>query len=304
MSDDDPFEAHLDKNPGNYTPLSPLTFIERSATVYPEHASVVHGDRRYTWAETYGRCRRLAGALAGRGIGRGDTVAVMAPNTPEMYEAHFGVPMAGAVLNALNVLLDADAVAFCLVHGGAKALLTDWEFWPVVEEALAKLDRDILIVDILDPLAEDGGKRLGETDYESFLEEGEADFGWDLPADEWQAISLNYTSGTTGNPKGVVYHHRGAYLNALGNVLSWNMSHHPVYLWTLPMFHCNGWCFPWTLAALAGTSVCARKVTAGLVYDAIADNGVTHFCGAPIVLGPRRPRRRRRTAGNSITKSM
>ena len=285
MSDDDPFEAHLDKNPGNYTPLSPLTFIERSATVYPEHASVVHGDRRYTWAETYGRCRRLAGALAGRGIGRGDTVAVMAPNTPEMYEAHFGVPMAGAVLNALNVRLDADAVAFCLVHGGAKALLTDWEFWPVVEEALAKLDRDILIVDILDPLAEDGGKRLGETDYESFLEEGEADFGWDLPADEWQAISLNYTSGTTGNPKGVVYHHRGAYLNALGNVLSWNMSHHPVYLWTLPMFHCNGWCFPWTLAALAGTSVCARKVTAGLVYDAIADNGVTHFCGAPIVLG-------------------
>ena len=285
MSDHNPFEAHLDKNPGNYAALSPLTFIERSAAVYPEHTAVIHGDLRFTWAETYGRCRRLAGALAGRGIGRGDAVAIMAPNTPAMYEAHFGVPMASAVLNALNVRLDADTIAFCLEHGGAKVLLTDWEFSPVVESALAKIDRDILVVDIVDPLAEGGGKRLGEIDYESFLEEGEAGFAWDLPGDEWQAISLSYTSGTTGNPKGVVYHHRGAYLNALGNVLSWNMNHHPVYLWTLPMFHCNGWCFPWTLAALAGTSVCSRKVTAGGIYDAIADNGVTHFCGAPIVLG-------------------
>jgi fatty-acyl-CoA synthase len=285
MSDHNPFEAHLDKNPGNYAALSPLTFIERSAAVYPEHTAVIHGDLRFTWAETYGRCQRLAGALAGRGIGRGDAVAIMAPNTPAMYEAHFGVPMAGAVLNALNVRLDADTIAFCLEHGGAKVLLTDWEFSPVIESALAKIDRDILVIDIVDPLAEGGGKRLGEIDYESFLEEGEAGFAWDLPADEWQAISLSYTSGTTGNPKGVVYHHRGAYLNALGNVLSWNMNHHPVYLWTLPMFHCNGWCFPWTLAALAGTSVCSRKVTAGGIYDAIADNGVTHFCGAPIVLG-------------------
>ncbi len=285
MSDRNPFEAHLDKNLGNYAPLSPLTFIERSATVYPRHTAIIHGDKRFTWAETYARCRRLAGALAGRGIGLGDTVAVMAPNTPEMYEAHFGVPMAGAVLNAVIVRLGADTIALCLEHGGAKALLTDSEFSAVIEDALAQLDRDILVIDIVDPLVEGGGKRLGETDYESFLKEGKADFAWDLPADEWQAISLNYTSGTTGNPKGVVYHHRGAYLNALGNVLSWNMSHHPVYLWTLPMFHCNGWCFPWTLAALAGASVCSRKVTAGAIYDAIADHGVTHFCGAPIVLG-------------------
>ncbi len=278
-----PYETDLDRNPANYAPLSPLSFLPRAAAVFPERTAVVHGSQRRTWAEAYERCRRLASALAKRGLGKGDTVAVMAPNTPPMWEAHHGVPMAGAVLNALNVRLDAAAIAFILEHGEAKVLITDTEFAPVIEAALAGLDREILVIDIDDPQGP-GGKRLGSLDYEAFLAEGDPDFVWSLPGDEWDAISLNYTSGTTGNPKGVVYHHRGAYLNALGNVMVWGMAPHPVYLWTLPMFHCNGWCFPWTITALAGTHVCLRRVEAGAIYKAFADHGVTHLCGAPIVM--------------------
>lgn len=287
MSDAEPttnaYELGLDKVLANYRPLSPLSFLERAASVYPKHISVVHGEQRYTWAESYVRCRRLASALRKHGIGLGDTVAVMAPNIPAIFEAHFAVPMVGAVLNALNIRLDPKTIAFILDHGGAKVLITDKEFSGVIGEALELVQRELLIIDIDDPLAGEG-ELLGALTYEAFLVEGDPDFAWELPTDEWRAISLNYTSGTTGNPKGVVYHHRGAYLNALSNILAWDMGHHPVYLWTLPMFHCNGWCFPWTLAALAGTSVCLRKVSAKNIYDAVADHGVTHFCGAPIVL--------------------
>ena len=276
------FEQHLDKNAANYAPLTPLSFLERAAYVYPKRPSVIHGAQRYTWAETYARCRRLASALAKRGIGVGHTVAAMLPNTPPMYECHFGVPMAGAVLNALNTRLDAEAIAFMLDHGEARLLITDKEFAPTVEAALKLLKRKITVID-----AEDrefsGGKRLGEQTYEQLLAEGDPGFEWRWPKDEWEAISLNYTSGTTGNPKGVVYHHRGAYLNGVGNILVWGMPHHAVYLWTLPMFHCNGWCFPWTMAANAGTNVCLRRVEAKAVLDAIRDEKVTHYCGAPIV---------------------
>jgi fatty-acyl-CoA synthase len=278
-----PYETGLDKNAANFVPLSPIGFLLRSAAVYPNRTAVIHGEQRYTWREALERCRRLASALAKRGIGRGDTVAVMAPNVPALFEAHFGVPMAGAVLNALNIRLDADTIAFILKHGEAKALITDGEFAPVMSRALAQLDRKPLVIDIADPLGPDGD-RLGETDYETFLAEGDPGFAELTPADEWDAIALNYTSGTTGNPKGVVYHHRGAYLNALGNILSWGMPQHPVYLWTLPMFHCNGWCFPWTVTALAGTHVCLRRVEAGAIYDAIEQAGVTHLCGAPVVM--------------------
>ena len=279
-----PFESGLDRTPANFLPLTPLTFIERAATVWPDHASVIDGDRRFTWAETYARCRRLASALAGRGIGPGDCVAVFAPNVRAIYEATFAVPMLGAVLNTINIRLDAAAVAFILEHGEAKVLLADREFSPVVSDALSRMDRPPLAVDIDDPLAA-GGERIGEIEYEAFLDEGDPAFAWSGPDDEWRAISLNYTSGTTGNPKGVVYHHRGAYLNALSNIVGWNLAHHPVYLWTLPMFHCNGWCFPWSLAAVGGTSVCMRRVDAGAIYRAIAEEGVTHMCGAPVVLG-------------------
>ena len=278
------YETGLDQAAANYQPLSPLTFIERSAAVYPDRPAIIHGETRRTWAQTFTRCRRLASALSKQGIGEGDTVAVMGANTPELYECHFGVPVLGAVLNALNVRLDAETIAFILDHGEAKVLITDTEFSDTVKQALATSKANPIVIDIVDPLAETAGERLGELDYEALLETGDEDFDWRLPADEWQAISLNYTSGTTGNPKGVVYHHRGAYLNAIGNVMSWSMPHHPVYLWTLPMFHCNGWCFPWTLAALAGTSVCLRKVTAASIYAAIADDDVTHLCGAPIVM--------------------
>ena len=278
-----PYEAGLGKNAANFVPLSPIGFLLRAALVYPNRTSVIHGDQRYTWRETLERCRRLASALAKHGIGRGDTVAVMAPNVPAIFEAHFGVPMAGAVLNALNIRLDADTIAFILQHGEAKALITDGEFAPVIAQALAQLDKKPLVIDIADPLGPDG-ERLGELDYEALLAEGDPNFAELMPTDEWDAITLNYTSGTTGNPKGVVYHHRGAYLNALGNILVWSLPQHPVYLWTLAMFHCNGWCFPWTVTALAGTHVCLRRVEAGAIDEAIECDGVTHLCGAPVVM--------------------
>ncbi len=282
MQKSNPFEQDLDKNPANYAPLTPLQFIERAAYVYPDRLAVVHGVRRYTWRETYARCRRLASALERRGIGKGDTVAAMLANTPEMYECHFGVPMTGGVLNTLNTRLDADAIAFMLDHGEAKLLITDKEFSPIVEGALARLGRKIDVIDVEDPEFQ-GGKRLGAKTYEELLREGDPEFAWVWPEDEWQAISLNYTSGTTGDPKGVVYHHRGAYLNAICNITTWAMPHHAVYLWTLPMFHCNGWCFPWTMAANAGTNVCLRKVEAGKIFELIKQHKVSHYCGAPIV---------------------
>jgi 3-(methylthio)propionyl---CoA ligase len=277
-----PYAEGLEKNAANFVPLSPIGFLRRTAEVYPHRVSVIHGERRFTWAETFERCRRLASALAEHGIERGDTVAVMAPNIPEAFEATFGVPMAGAVLNALNIRLDADTIAFILKHGDAKVLLTDGEFAPVVKAALRKLDEKPLVIDIADPVHP--GERLGAMDYEHFIAGGDPDFAALTPHDEWDAIALNYTSGTTGNPKGVVYHHRGAYLNALGNILVWGMKQHPVYLWTLPIFHCNGWCFPWTVTAMAGTHVCLRRVEAGAIYDAIEHDGVTHLCGAPVVM--------------------
>jgi fatty-acyl-CoA synthase len=280
-----PFELDLDRNAANYAPLSPLSLIARTAYVYPDQMSVIHGSRRYTWRETYARSRRLASALARRGLGVGDTVAVMLANTPEMVECHFGVPMAGAVLNTLNTRLDAEAIAFMLNHGDARLLVTDREFAPTIEQALRLSGRTLPVIDVDDAHYQGDGRLLGEKDYEALLEEGDPEFEWSLPADEWQAISLNYTSGTTGNPKGVVYHHRGAYLNAVGNMIDWGMPRHAVYLWTLPMFHCNGWCFPWTMAANAGTNVCLRKVDAELIFDAIREHRVTHYCGAPIVHG-------------------
>ena len=278
-----PYTVDLDRNPANHLPLTPLSFIERAAAVHPEQLAVVHGPQRYSWAETYARCRRLASALQRRGIGKNDTVAMMAANTPPLLEAHFGVPMLGAVLNALNTRLDAKTIAFILEHGEAKVLITDREFSSIVGPALKQLGKELLVIDIDDPLGAPG-EALGETDYESFLASGDPDFAWSYPDDEWDAIALNYTSGTTGNPKGVVLHHRGAYLNAIGNLMVWSMPRHPVYLWTLPMFHCNGWCFPWTIAALSGTQVCLRRVEAGAIFAAIAQEKVTHLCGAPIVV--------------------
>jgi len=277
-----PCDVGLGKNAANYTPLSPLSLIARTAYVYPRRTAVIHGDWRLTWGEVYARCRRLASALRARGIVAGDTVAVMLPNVPAMYEAHFGVPMAGAVLNTLNTRLDAATIAFMLDHAEAKVLITDREFSDVVEKALASTKVRPIVIDVDDPAFE-GGKLLGETTYEPFIDSGDPAFDWQLPADEWDAISLNYTSGTTGDPKGVVYHHRGAYLNALSNIVSWGMLQHPVYLWTLPMFHCNGWCFTWTIAAAAGTNVCLRKIEARPIFDLIREHRVTHYCGAPIV---------------------
>ncbi len=283
MSSSHPYEMGLERNAANFAALSPIGFSERAAAVHPDRLAVIHGARRQTWLQTCHRSRRLASALVGAGIGTGDTVAAMLSNTPEMLEAHFGVPMAGAVLNALNTRLDAEAIAFMLEHGEARALLVDREFSSTIAQALAKIARPILVIDVDDSEYDGAGSRIGHCDYEAFLAGGDPYFAWQPPSDEWNAIALNYTSGTTGNPKGVVYHHRGAYLNAVCNLLTWAMPHHSVYLWTLPMFHCNGWCFPWAMAANAGTNVCLRRVDAALIFQLIREHRVTHYCGAPIV---------------------
>ncbi|MFJ7439412.1 acyl-CoA synthetase [Methylorubrum thiocyanatum] len=278
------YDRDLDRNPANYQPLTPLTYLDRAARTFPDHVAVIHGPLRRSYAELYARCRRLAAALAARGIGRGDTVAVLLANTPAMIECHYGVPMTGAVLNTLNTRLDAAALAFCLDHGEAKVFIVDREFARIGREALDRAGVSPLVIDYDDPEFTGDGAALGETGYEQFLAAGDPDFDWAMPDDEWDAISLNYTSGTTGDPKGVVYHHRGAALLSLGNVITAGLPQHAVYLWTLPMFHCNGWCFPWTLSIVAGTHVCLRQVRAPAMYAALAEHGVTHLSGAPIVM--------------------
>jgi len=277
------YRQNLERNPANYTPLTPLSFLARTVDVYPGKTAVIHGDRRFTYAELGARCRRLASALANRGIGEGDTVAIMAPNIPAMLEAHFGVPMAGAVINCLNTRLDAATIAFCLKHGEAKILFTDGDYADVVEVALKMLERPITVIDIDDPESSNR-RRLGEITYEEFLLQGDPNYQGPPLKDEWSAISLGYTSGTTGNPKGVVCHHRGAYLNSLGNIMAVELDRQSVYLWTLPMFHCNGWTFPWAVTAIGGTHVCLRRVEPAAIYAAIKRERVTHLCGAPIVM--------------------
>lgn len=282
------YDAGLNKNKANFESLSPLSYIRRAASLYPDSVSAIHGELKYTWRDTYDRCQKIASALCKRGIQKGDTVAAILPNIPEMLESHFSIAMTGAVLNAINTRLDAKTIAFILAHAEAKVFFVDAEYADVSRDALALLaeshpDQKILVVDVEDPTF-DEPQTIGALNYEQLLEEGDPTFEWSLPEDEWDAISLNYTSGTTGDPKGVVYHHRGAYLNAANNALTWGMGLHPVYLWTLPMFHCNGWCFPWTLAAMVGTTVCLRQVREQAVFDLIRQHQVTHFCGAPVVL--------------------
>jgi fatty-acyl-CoA synthase len=279
-----PYDIDLDRNPANFQPLTPLSFLERAASVFPEHPAIVHGARRWNYREFYLRCRRLASALTRHGIKRGDSVSVVLANSHAMLECHYGVPMAGAVLNTINTRLDATIIGFTIDHAEAKVLIVDREFSPVVKDALGLARTKPLVIDFDDPEYSGGGERIGALEYEEFLNEGDPDFAWHMPGDEWDAISLNYTSGTTGNPKGVVYHHRGAYLLAVGNVLVGGMPKHPVYLWTLPMFHCNGWCFTWSISVVVGTHVCLRAVRAPAMYDAIATHKVTHLCGAPIVM--------------------
>ena len=273
----------LPQQSANYAPLSPLSFLARAADVYPQAIALIHGQRQLTWAQVYSRCRQFASQLQNQGVRPGDVVSIVAPNIPALFEMHFAVPMCGATLNAINTRLEARTIAYILQHGNAQVVLVDRDSTDRVNSALSQIDtQPLLLIDIDDPAAE--GQAISDVNYESFVAAGDPDFNWHLPADEWQSISLSYTSGTTGEPKGVVYHHRGAYLNALSNITGWHMGPHPIYLWTLPMFHCNGWCFPWSLAANAGTSICARAINAEVIYNSIAQYGVTHFCGAPIIL--------------------
>lgn len=281
------YEVDLDKNVANYVPLTPMSFIERTKDIYPNYTALVYGDRVYSWLETYNRCLKFACALERHGIGIGDTVSILAANTPEIFETHYSVPMSGAVLNTINTRLEADTIAYILNHSDAKVLITDTQYSPTIKSALAKLDKNILVIDIRDPdaiLQEGEGECLGKYTYDEFMEAGNLDFKPKTPKDEWQAITLNYTSGTTGRPKGVVYHHRGSYLMTMGSVIAWNMPNHPRYLYTVPMFHCNGWGYPWTLAALAGTAVCCRYIVAKDIYELLVKHDITHFGGAPIVL--------------------
>ena len=278
-----PFNTDLDKNDANYVALSPLSFLNRSASTFPNRTSMIYGNQKFTWHETKERCLRLASALKKRGIKKGDTISILAPNVPPAFEVTFGVPMTGAVLNALNTRLDSKSIAFILEHAETKVLITDTEYALIVSEALEQISHDILVIDYIDP-ENNQGKEIGSINYENFLKEGDTTVSLSSPDNEWDAISLNYTSGTTGNPKGVVYHHRGAYLNSIANSSVWGMKKHPVYLWTLPMFHCNGWCFPWTITMLGGTHICLRRVEAEAIFRLIIKHEVTHMCGAPVVM--------------------